>query len=151
MASVAFRRGYGWSLPGMTAAQARGKSSSAIRVFSAKGLGAPGVLGTSPLMQIGVPIAGTGLLYVKPRLSQDEGLGGGGGGSQFYVRAMWPGGGGSQRVGPVPPSAVHITNPQYSFYRRYQRTPSIGMAAAGQMGRSMDVPWQSDTPYFSVA
>jgi hypothetical protein len=111
-----------------------------IRIFSAKGISAPGVLGTSALPQIGTPIPGTTLLYVAPRLAQDEGLTGEGGGSQF------PG-----MIGAGEPRSVHITNEHYSFYRRFQRTPSIGMAGAGQMGRNMTVPFEGTAGgFFSI-
>lgn len=127
---------------------------SNIRVFSAKGISAPGVLGTSPLPQIGTPIPGTNLVYIRPRLSQDE-LGGSGG-SQFpYGRYTWPGQGSAGGIdglrGVSLARAVHYTNPEYSFYRERRRTPSIGMAAAGSMGATMDVPFQNDAPHFSVA
>jgi hypothetical protein len=152
MAAIAYRRGYGWSLPGMSAARPGGGASpSQIRVFTAKGLSAPGVLGTAPLPQIGTPIPGTFLVYVRPRLSQDE-LGASGG-SQFpYVPFRYPGQS-AARPGGRPaalPSAVHYTNPEYAFYREKRRTPSLGMARAGQMGQTMTVPYEAQTPFFSV-
>lgn len=139
------RAGYGWALPGFSRA---GRSSDGrVSVFSAKGLSAPGTLGTSPLPQIGFLIPGTPFVYVRPRLSQDEGLLGGGGGSQFsYYR--FPG----ETAKTIPvhgnQDSVHITNSLYSFYRRNQRTRSIGAGAAGSVGRNMDVAFQSEVPYF---
>jgi hypothetical protein len=130
----ATRRGMPWAT-GQIVAQRPGSETNNIRVFSAKGLSAPGTLGTSPLPQIGTPIPGTNLLYVAPRLSQDE-LGGAGG-SQFP--------GGLRGRG-----AVHITNPEYAFYRERRRTPSIGMGGAGQMGATMGLPFESEVPYFAV-
>lgn len=153
MATRAMRRGYGWSLPGMAPDRPSNEVNN-VRVFSAKGLSASGVLGTSPLPQIGVPIPGTNLVYVRPRLSQDEGLDGGGGGSQFpYQRYRFPGQlvSSGPAIGARLPQAVHLTNPAYLFYRRYQRTPSIGAGAALSMGRVMSVPFESDAPYFSIA
>lgn len=154
MADEARYIGYPWAT-GRVAAQPRLTERNNIRVFSAKGLSAPGVLGTSPLPQIGTPIPGTNLVYIRPRLSQDE-LGGSGG-SQFpYGRYSYPGqgsAGGMDEIrgrGPVLRS-VHYTNPEYAYYRERRRTPSIGMAAAGSMGATMDVPFQSEVPYFSVS
>lgn len=141
------RAGYGWALPGMSAARA-GSSDGRVSVFSAKGLSAPGLLGTSPLPQIGFLIPGTPFVYVRPRLSQDEGLLSGGGGSQFsYYR--FPGE--AAKTIPVAGNqdSVHITNMLYAFYRRNQRTRSIGAGGAGSMGRSMDVPFQNEVPYFA--
>lgn len=147
------RAGRGWNLPGMSASQPGGREGSAVKVFSAKGLSAPGVLGTAALPQIGTPIPGTPYVYVRPRLSQDEGIGGGGGGSQFpYQRYRWPGdaSGGGVRVDQLP-HAVVLTNPAYGNYQRYRRTASIGMGGALSSGLSMDVPFQSDgLPFFSI-
>ncbi len=141
-----FGGGRGWSTPGLSSNRLTENEVNNVRVFSAKGISAPGVLGTAPLPQIGTPIPGTVYVYVRPRLSQDEGLTGGGGGSQFpYERFRFPGGaepGGPGRMDGFFAESVHITNPAYNFYRRYQRTPSIGMAAAGQTGRNMTVPWE---------
>lgn len=144
--------GYPWAT-GRVVSQARSSERNNIRTFSAKGLSAPGVLGTSPLPQIGTPIPGTNLVYIRPRLSQDE-LGGSGG-SQFpYGRYAYPGqgstGGMDNVRGRSIARAVHYTNPEYSYYRERRRSPSIGMAAAGQMGLTMDVPWQDDVNYFSI-
>lgn len=145
--------GYPWAT-GRVASQPRTSERSNIRIFGAKGIAAPGVLGTSPLPQIGTPIAGTNLVYVRPRLSQDE-LGGADG-SQIYRRYAYPGEGNSgsmdgiERSGPSQ-RVVHYTNPEYAFYRERRRTPSIGMAAAGSMGATMDVPFQNDVGYFSIA
>jgi hypothetical protein len=146
--------GYPWAT-GRVVSQPRAASRSNIRIFSSKGLSAPGVLGTSPLAQIGTPIPGTNLVYVRPRLSQDE-LGGSGG-SQIYRRYAYPGEGNASRMDDIASSrsaggrVVHYTNPEYAFYRERRRTPSIGMAGAMSMGATMDVPFQSDVPYFSVA
>lgn len=154
--AVAQRRGRGWDLPGLSASAPGygGRGESQIRVFSSKGLAAPGVLGTAPLPQIGVPIPGTNLVYVRPRLAQDEGIGGGGGGSQFpYQRYRWPGeeGFGTVTRAPMMASAVHVTNPEYANYRRYRRTASIGMGGALSTGLNMDLPFQSDAPgWFSI-
>jgi hypothetical protein len=137
---------------GQIVAERPGSEINNIRVFSAKGLSAPGTLGTSPLPQIGTPIPGTNLVYVRPRLSQDE-LGGAGG-SQFpYVLYRWPG---DTRIRDNKPGikltpSVHYTNPEYAFYRENRRTPSIGMAGAGSMGATMKVPYESEVPYFSIA
>jgi hypothetical protein len=145
--------GYPWAT-GRVVAQPRSAERSNIRVFSAKGLSAPGVLGTSPMPQIGTPIPGTNLVYIAPRLSQDE-LGGSGG-SRIYRKYAYPGEGhtdsmdGIMRSGPSA-RVIHYTNPEYSFYRERRRTPSIGMAAAGSLGATMDVPFQDDIGYFSVA
>jgi hypothetical protein len=145
------RRGYGWSLPGLAAARPGpgGRGTSQIRIFSSRGTSAPGVLGTSPLLQIGFLIPGTPYVYVRPRLSQDEGLGGGGGGSQFsYYQFPYE----SSRKIPVRGNqdSVHITNSLYNFYRRNERTRSIGAAGAGSVGRNMDVAFQNDVPFFHV-
>lgn len=149
MATLARNRGLPWA-QGQIAAKRPGneRGTAGVRVFSAKGFSAPGTLGTAPLPQIGTPIAGTNLVYVRPRLNQDE-LGGTGG-SPFFTYA-WPGGR-PVRVGSGgDPSAYHYTNPAFSMRRQYRRTPSIGMARAGQTGLTMAVPWEQETPYFSIA
>jgi hypothetical protein len=159
MAAVAYRRGYGWSLPPITQrAEAPGDPQgyrqlypSQIRIFSAKGLSAPGTLGTAPLPQIGTPIPGTNLVYIRPRLSQDE-LGGFDGSPFFGFLWPWQSDGWrGDRVG-IGPQFRNIvyTNPEYSYYRENRRTPSIGMAGAGQMGATMDVPWQSQVGWFGL-
>jgi hypothetical protein len=145
--------GYPWA-SGRVVSQARASEVNNVRVFSARGLSAPGILGTSPLPQIGTPIPGTNLVYVRPRLSQDE-LGGSGG-SEIYRRYAYPGEGNRGRMDDISRSgpsarAVHYTNPEFSMYRERRRTPSIGMGGAGQMGATMDLPYQSEVPYFSVA
>lgn len=152
-----YRRGYGWSLPPLidralpTPRDNRGVFTSQIRIFSAKGIAAPGTLGTAPLPQIGVPIAGTNLLYVRPRLSQDP-LGGFDGTVFPYVPYRWPGQPEDLRYAPYyrEPARIIYTNPAFSYYRENRRTPSIGMAGAGQMGASMDVPFQSEVGWFGV-
>jgi hypothetical protein len=145
--------GYPWAT-GRVVSQPRVSERSNVRIFSAKGISAPGVLGTSQMPQIGTPIAGTNLVYVRPRLTQDE-LGGAGG-SDIYRKYAYPGEGNSQRMDDIVGHAiggrvVHYTNPEYAFYRERRRTPSIGMAGSGSMGATMDVPFQSEVPYFSVA
>lgn len=122
-----------------------------VKVFSAKGIAGPGVLGTSPLPQIGTLIPGTPFVYVRPRLTQDD-LGGSGG--SVYVPYRFPG-------APVPfagvggdatPSIIR-TNPAYAYYRQNRRTPSIGMNAALSTGATMAVPYgdRGGEPHFSVA
>jgi hypothetical protein len=153
MAAIAYRRGYGWSLPPLTTRAGRPGDGrvveNQIKVFSSKGLSAPGTLGTSPLPQIGTPIPGTNLVYIRPRLSQDE-LGGYDGTVFPYAYYAWPGTDGRyvRARGVMDRRSVTYTNPEYSFYRENQRTPSIGMAGAMSMGRTMDVPFQSDAPWF---
>jgi hypothetical protein len=137
---------------GRVVSQARASEKNNVRVFSAKGLSAPGTLGTSPLPQIGTLIPGTPYIYVKPRLSQDD-LGGSGGSP--FVDYRFPGAPAprSRVSGPgvrATPS-VHRTNPAFAFYRQNIRTPSIGMGRALQMGATMDVRFQNDAGFFSVA
>lgn len=149
MATATRNRGLPWAT-GQIAAYRPGteRGQAGIRVFTAKGMSAPGTLGTTPLLQIGTPIPGTNLVYVRPRLSQDE-LGGSGG-SPFFTFG-WPGGGQAVRVGGINGNAIKITNPAYARYQEKRRTPSIGMARAGQTGLSMTVPYERETPWFSVA
>jgi hypothetical protein len=150
-----WRRGYGWSLPPLYGADRPGPGytqayASQIRVFGATGASAPGTLGTAPLPQIGTPIPGTNLVYIRPRLSQDP-LGGFDG-SPFFGY-LWPGMSGGYRVGIGPGVMgrnIVYTNPEYSYYRENRRTPSIGMAGAGQMGATMDVPFQSEVGWFGL-
>ena len=121
-----------------------------VQVFSAKGISAPGLLGTSPLPFIGTLIPGTPYVYVRPRLNNDPLGGSGGSPFQGY---RWPGGAGGRGPEPAAPGIVQAkityTNPQYSYYAQNKRTGSIGMAAAGSVGATMDVPFQSEVPYFS--
>lgn len=141
-------RGLPWAT-GQIAASRPGteRGNAGIRVFTAKGMSAPGTLGTTPLPQIGTPIPGTALVYVRPRLSQDE-LGGSGG-SPFFTYAF-PGGQ-ARQVGSVNGNAIRITNPAYSRYQENRRTPSIGMARAGQTGLTMTVPYERETGWFSLS
>lgn len=144
--------GRGWSLPGMAAARPGrgGGASSQVQVFTAKGLSAPGTLGTTPLLQLGTLIPGTPYVYLRPRLSQDE-LGGFGGSG--FTPYYYPGsrrGVTDNKPGVKLSPSVHVTNPEFSFYREKRRSPSIGMAAAGSVGLTMGVPYESDVPYFSV-
>jgi hypothetical protein len=143
--SSGWRRGYPWAT-GLIAASRPGSETGpgSVRIFSSKGLAAPGTLGTFPLAQIGTPIPGTNLVYVPPRLSQDD-LGGSGGSP--FVGYRDPGEEGPRRseiAGIRMSASVHRTNPEYAFFRQNRRTPSIGMGGAGQMGATMDVPFQSD-------
>jgi hypothetical protein len=145
--AVAQQKGYPWAT-GAVGVQPFSGQTGNVRIFSAKGISAPGLLGTSPLPQIGTLIAGTPFVYVRPRLTQDP-LGGVGGST--YVPFAFPGG------GPPPPRSlayvaamIKYTNPEYSMYAQDRRTASIGMAAAGSVGATMDVPYQSEVPYFSV-
>lgn len=134
-------QGRTWTPPSVSEA-------SNVRVFGAKGLSAPGVLGTAPFPQIGTLIPGTPYVYVRPRLTQDD-LGGAGGSS--FIPYRFPGAP-SAISGQAGPSVVHRTNPEWGFYKQNQRTPSSGMGAALQMGATMDVPYQSGgEPPFSVA
>jgi hypothetical protein len=140
-------RGYPWAT-GQIVAKSPGSENNNIRIFNAKGFSSPGVLGTTPLPMIGVPIPGTFLVYIRPRLNQDP-LGGSGG-SQ-YAAARWPGGGAppAARMSMPGKSPITITNPEYSMYRERRRTPSIGMGGALSMGATMDVPFQSNAGWFS--
>lgn len=127
------------------------RQKSAVRgvaVFSAKGISSSGVLGTSPLPQIGTLIPGTPYVYVRPRLTQDD-LGGTGG--SVFVPYRFPG-------APAPllsianTNNIVRTNKAYAFYRQNIRTPSIGMNRALQTGATMSVPYESPgEPHFSVA
>jgi hypothetical protein len=103
-------------------------------------------LGTSPLPQIGTLIPGTPYVYVRPRLSQDP-LGGSGGST--YVPFAFPGAP-APRAPAVVAAMIKYTNPEWSMYRQNRRTASVGMAAAGSVGTTMDVPFQSEVPYFAV-
>jgi hypothetical protein len=146
-------RGMPWALGGMVAQRpGTERGNAGIRVFSSKGLAAPGTLGTSPLPQIGTLIPGTPYVYIKPRLSQDE-LGGSGGSP--FADYRFPGAPPARVLDNKPgmkvSPAVHYTNPEFAFYRENRRTASLGVAAAGQTGLTMDVPWTRDTPYFSIA
>lgn len=141
--AVAQQRGMPWAT-GATVTQPAG---SGVRIFTSKGLSAPGLLGTSPLPQIGTLIPGTPYVYVRPRLTQDP-LGGSGG--SVYVPFQFPGGP-ALRTAPVVAAMIKYTNPEYSMYRQNRRTASIGVAAAGSVGTTMDVSFQSDIGYFGHA
>lgn len=151
MAVRTISRGLPWA-GGALAASRPGteKGNAGVRVFSAKGMSAPGTLGTSPLPQIGTLIPGTPYIYIKPRLSQDE-LGGSGGSPFADYRFPGAPAARSDKPGVKINSAVHYTNPEFAFFRQYRRTASIGVAGAGQTGLTMDVPYTPDVPYFSIA
>lgn len=135
-------QGRTWTPPSVSEA-------SNVRVYGAKGIAAPGVLGTAPLPQIGTLIPGTPYVYVRPRLSQDD-LGGAGG--SVFIPYRFPGAPSPLSSLSMGPSAVTRTNPEWGFYKEKRRTPSIGMGAALQSGATMDVPFQSGgEPPFSVA
>lgn len=141
--AVAQQRGLPWAVGRVGPSPA----GSGVQIFTAKGLGAPGLLGTSALVQIGTLIPGTPYVYVRPRLTQDP-LGGSGG--SVYVPWQFPGGP-ALRTQPVVAAMIKYTNPEYSMYRQNRRTASIGMAAAGSVGTTMDRPFQSDIGYFGHA
>jgi hypothetical protein len=151
--AVSYARGLPWA-GGNIVSQRPGneRGNAGIRVYSAKGLSAPGTLGTSPLPQIGTLIPGTPYVYIKPRLSQDE-LGGFGGSP--FADYRFPGAPPARVLDGKPGTkvspAIHYTNPAFAFYRENRRTASIGVGAAGQTGLSMDVPYTRETPYFSIA
>ena len=139
--AVAQSRGMPWA-GGRTGP---GPASSGVSIFGAKGLAAPGLLGTSPLPQIGTLIPGTPYIYVRPRLSGDPLNPAGGSPYQPYAYPGAP----SVRSGAVAASMITQTNPEYQMYRQNRRTASIGVAGAGSVGVTMDVPFQSEVPYFS--
>lgn len=134
-------QGRTWSPPSVSEA-------SNVRVFGAKGISSPGLLGTAAFPQIGTLIPGTPYVYIRPRLTQDD-LGGAGGSS--YVPYRFPGSP-SPQAAMMGPSVVHRTNPEWGFYKERRRTGSLGMGAALSTGATMDVPFQSGgEPPFSVA
>lgn len=142
--AVAQSRGMPWAGGRVGAAP----GGSGVSIFTAKGLAAPGLLGTTPLPQIGTLIPGTPYVYVRPRLSQDP-LNPAGGST--YVPFRYPGAAPAPRGPAQVASMITVTNPQFSMYRQNQRTASIGMGGALSMGRTMDVPYQaSGLPWFSV-
>jgi hypothetical protein len=122
-------------------------SGRGVQIFTAKGLAAPGLLGTTPLPQIGTLIPGTPYVYIRPRLSNDP--------LNPSVQSpfqpyRFPGGPITRTPATVS-AMIKYTNSEYSYYRQNRRSQSIGMAAAGSVGVTMDVPFQSEVPYFSHA
>lgn len=134
-------QGRTWSPPSVS-------EGSNVRVFGSKGIASPGVLGTSPLPQIGTLIPGTPYVYIKPRLTQDD-LGGTGG--SIFLPYKFPGAP-SPQAQMAGQTSVHRTNPEWGFYKERRRGPSLGMGAVLSYGASMDVPFQAGSGVpFSVA